>query len=125
MHTHFNAYIIGEDFGRLMGTDVEAQRRASALFLLKLKEKRHLTQAAIDDVVEGSHLLFSQTAQRIRAGINEELAQKGVEMDVTPVFENLVDPFNGLETQYLQEKYFIEKFGLIVSNLVDIIISSW
>ena len=108
-----------------MGTDVEAQRRASALFLLKLKEKRHLTQAAIDDVVEGSRLLFSQTAQRIRAGINEELAQKGVEMDVTPVFENLVDPFNGLETQYLQEKYFIEKFGLIVSNLVDIIISSW
>ena len=85
-----------------------------------LKKKRHLTQAAIDDVVEGSRLLFSQTAQRIRAGINEELAQNGVEIDVNPVFENLVAPFSNLETQYLQEKYFTEELGLIVSISIGI-----
>lgn len=109
-------FTAGEDFQRLMGTDVESQRRSSALFLLKLKEKRRLTQTAIDDVVEGARLLFSQTAQRIRAGINEELAKNAVEIDISSIFTNLVDPFHGLETQFLQEKYFTERFGVIVSK---------
>ena len=65
-----------------------------------------LTQTAIDDVVEGARLLFSQTTQRIRAGINEELAKYAVEISI---FTNLVDPFNGLETQFLQ-KYFVDMF---------------
>lgn len=89
---------------------MESQRRSSALFLLKLKEKRRLTQTAIDDVVEGARLLFSQTAQRIRARINEELAKNAVEIDISSIFTNLIDPFHGLETQFLQEKYFTEKF---------------
>ena len=107
----------GKDFERLMGTDVETQKRSSALFLLKLKETRHLTQVAINDIVEGARQIFHQTASRIHAGINEKLAAEGVATDVTTVFTNLVDPFSGLETQYLQEKYFVEELSLIVSIL--------
>ena len=52
----------GKDFERLIGTDIESQRTSSALFLLKLKEKRHLTQVAIDDIVKGArHILASRT----------------------------------------------------------------
>ena len=58
--------------------------------------------------------LFSQTAQHIHAGINEEFAKNAVEIDISSIFTNLVDPFNGLETQL--QKYFMDKFGLIVSK---------
>ena len=109
--------MVGPDYERLIGTDIETQRRSSALFLLKLKESRRLTQVANDDVVEGSQLLFTQTTNRLYAGVKEKLAQDGLEVeDLDTVFRSLVDPFNGLETQYKQEHYYVEHLGLIVSS---------
>ena len=45
------------------GHDSEWQKRASALFLLKLKEGRRLSQVAVDDVAE-CRTLFQQTIEK-------------------------------------------------------------
>ena len=102
----------------MTGADQEELRRSSALFLLKMKEQRKTSQVAIDDIVEGSRSLFCQTLTRLRAGVNAQLAEVGVDPDsvgLEKIFKNIVDPFNGLETCYLQEKYFRESLYLIVS----------
>lgn len=94
-------------------------RRSSALFLLKLKEQRHLSQVAIDEVVEGSRSLFCGVRDRIQAGVMAKLAESGINLDsingLDDVFTEVTDPFDGIETCYRQEKYYREDLGLIVS----------
>ena len=103
-------------YERLTGIDVETQRRSSALFLLKLKEKRRLTQTTIDDIVESSRVLFAQSIEHIQSGLEQKLAEEGVEVQgLETVFKSMIDPFDGLTTRYQQERYFVEKLGLIVS----------
>lgn len=103
-----------------MGTDVQARRRSSALFLLKLKEHRRITQTAIDDIVEGSQSLFQQTVQTIEAGVRACLANNGIDpgdiKGLNATFQGLIDPFQGLESRYNQEKYYKENLGLVVST---------
>ena len=100
--------------------DAEWQQRASALFLLKLKEGRRLSQVALDDVVAECRTLFQQTIERVKTRVTDKLTADGHDdIDIEgleTVFEEVVDPFAGLDTLYKQEKYFREKLGLIVSN---------
>ena len=107
------------DIQYLVGSDLDQLRRSSALFLLKLKEKRYISQAAIDDIVEGSRNLVSQTIQYIRAGVEDKLAQAGLDptsiSGLDGVFSNDADPFEHLATCFLQEKYYHEELGLVVS----------
>ena len=48
-----------------------------------------------------------------------KLAEAGIEPEaitgLDDVFDNVSDPFMGLETSHFQEKYYREKLGLIVS----------
>jgi hypothetical protein len=109
------------DVGYLLGSDAEEVQRSSALFILKLKEKFHVSQVAIDAVVEGSRMLFAQVLQRVKAGVRAKLAQVGLDAEtigLEDVYKNIVDPFDGINTCHLQEKYFREKLDLIVSNYV-------
>ena len=98
------------DFRCLIGTDVEHIRRSSALFLLKLKEKRRITQVAIDDIVEGCQGLFSQTLDRVQASVKAKLAELGIDLSqmngFDDAFQHVIDPFEGIETCHLQERYF-------------------
>ena len=99
-----------------MGTDTEAIRRQSALFILKMKEKRFLTQAAIDDMIDESTAIFDRTISMIKAGVREKMASSGVDVEIDDVYENLACPFDGLKTKYYQEKYFKEFMNLIVCH---------
>lgn len=72
--------VTSADLQRLMGTDIETQRRSSALFLMKLKEHRRLSQVAVDDV-DGCRMIFRQTTDRLQAGIREKLAAIGIDSD--------------------------------------------
>ena len=106
------------DLEYLLG-DSDKQQRASALFLLKLKEQRRVSQVTIDDIVSGFEGLLQQTVSRAKAGVRSKLAEQGVDpLDITDlddVFEEISHPFNGLETAYKQEKYFKDSLGLVVS----------
>lgn len=107
------------DIQRLMGTDVDKIRRQSALFLLQMKEKRFVSQAAIDDMIENTSSIFTSVLETVQAGVREQLSITGIDptdVDLDVVFNNLTDPFNGLESKYLQDKYYKECLGLIVSS---------
>lgn len=109
------------DIQYLIGADVEKLRQSSALFLLKLKEHHRISQVALDFVVEGSRSLLSQTLNRVREAVKAKLAEAGIDLDSVSgfedTFEDVIDPFDSINTCYLQEKYFREKFGLIVSSI--------
>ena len=81
------------DIQYLTGADVEA---ISALFLIKLKEKRRTSQVCIDDIVEGSRGLFRLTVDRVGAGIKSHLAESGVDPEsiagLDGVIHDIVDP---------------------------------
>ena len=103
----------------LIGSDVEEVRRSSALFLLKLKEQRRISQVAVDDIVNGCKSLFCHTIVRVKAGVRAKLAESGVDPStidgLDSAFEDVSNPFEGLKTSYLQEKYFRDTLGLVVS----------
>lgn len=103
----------------MLGRDTISRRRASALFLLKLKEHRRITQAAVDDVVEGCQNLIQQTIVTLHSGIRSCLAKEGIDPDsvrgLKDTFLNYSDPFSELESKYKQEKYYKNYLGLVVS----------
>ena len=53
----------------LLGSDKVAQQWSSALFLIKLKEFRRLSQVAIDDIIQEWNGLFSHTLQHLHAEV--------------------------------------------------------
>lgn len=97
-----------------MGTDIEAIRQQSALFILKMKEKRFLTQAAIDDMIDETTAIFDRMISMLKAGMREKMASSGVDIEIDSIYENLACPFDGLKTKHFQEKYFKEFLNLIV-----------
>ena len=103
----------------LLGADKTTQQRSAGLFILKLKECRRLSQVTIDDIVREWNGLFSHTAHQLSARVRERLASSGVDEEkiegLQEVFQDIPSPFEGLETRHLQEKYFRESLGLVVS----------
>ena len=58
---------------------------------------------------------------RLKAGVCANLASNGINPNdvngLDDIFSEIVQPFQGLETGFKQEKYFIENLGLLVSAL--------
>lgn len=114
---------LGHDVDKLLSRDANEQKKKSCLFLLQLKEERLLTQAAINDVVVGCREVFEHKVGRLKAGVSQTLAHFGVDpCDVDGlenVFDEATDPFAGLQTAYLQDKFISEELGSIVSWIID------
>ena len=114
----FNTDVDQDDMEYLLDNS-EKQRRTSALFLIKLKEQRRVSQVAVDDVVSGFEGLLQLTVSRAKAGIRAKLAQQGIDPTsvhgLDDIFKEILNPFDGLETGHKQEKYFKECLGLVVS----------
>ena len=99
-----------------MGYDEELQKRSAALLLLKLKERRRVSQVAIDNVIEHTKAQFDRTVSIVLAEIRSHLAERGVDPSEL-VLSKLNHPFSELDTKHKQDKYFRDKLGLIVSYL--------
>ena len=101
----------------LQEDDVQQQKR-SALFLLKLKEVKGLSQSAVNVVVSGCQELFQHSVGRIQAGVGERLSMQGIDSseipDLDDFFSAVVDPFSGLHTTYLQDKFYRDHLNSIV-----------
>lgn len=63
VHNYHNEFFRA-DLDLLLGIDKDIQQRSSALFLLKLKAHRSISQVAIDDIVEDWDGLFSHSVSR-------------------------------------------------------------
>ena len=103
-----------------LGTDSVHPQLEAAKFLLKLKEVRHVSERTIGDVITGCKFLLGDSLSVVKASVKDSLQQAGIDMasvdGLESIFANAPNPFSGLETSYLREKYFKDQFGLLVSS---------
>jgi len=111
--------------------------RSAALFILKAKEDRMLTQSALNGIIQdvtGNNInmmlkkmllknslyigFMQQQNEKILTNIKKIMSQ--TEEDFCPKLNQYIDavsesrPFDRLETEHLQKKYFKENFQLLV-----------
>ena len=95
------------------------QLKISSKFLIKLKDSRGISQAAINDVVEGVQTIFSHTVQQLKASVEEKLGFSGINAGevegLQELFTEFKDPFDGIQTPYLQQKFIATNFDYVVS----------
>lgn len=117
---------VGFDVDTLLHRDGYKQKKKTSLFLLQLKEEQMLSQVALNDVVKGCQEVFRCTVSRLKSGINQTFAQNGIDPtyidEVDSVFDEVRDPFAGLETSYLQEKFIEQELGCVVSWQILLIV---
>ena len=98
-------------------------QRTAALFLLILKEKHRLTQSAVDFAVGSVKQMMTLAYEGSKQSVKEALQSSQDTSDISHAADldscfqlAFVDPFSGLETEYLQTKYYRDNFNLVVSN---------
>ena len=93
--------------------------KISSKFLIKLKDSRGISQATINDVVEGVQTIFSHTVLQLKAGVKEKLRFGGVNVGevegLQELFSDFRNLFDGIQTPYLQQKFIATNFDYVVS----------
>ena len=92
----------------------ECARLAAGRFLLTLKERYKLSQAAVDFCVGSVKQMIGFTCQDLKLSMQEALEQS----NCSELLENLGDNINlfeELETECQQTNFYKEYFGLVVS----------
>ena len=110
--------MIEADLSRLLQVDSQQTKHESALFIMRLREVNRLSQSSINDVISGCRTLFNHTLTRLHAGIRQQLAETGNDVDITSIFDEIEDPFTGLDTAFLQDKYIDKEFNVLVSTVL-------
>ena len=102
--------------------DTAPSQRNAAMFLMGLKEKYMITQVALQGVIEGVTNLVQSHLDTLHSQVQQQLLQSGVSQatidGIQPLFSDCgtyAHPFQGLETQYQQLKFYRQHFNLIVS----------
>ena len=105
---------------QLLQIDLEEQQKKGALYLLNLKEIRHLSQTAVDHVVKKTQDVFVHTIGHIKAGVHDCLSTHNIFSSDLPdldlFFSSVEDPFHGLNSTYLQENFYRNHLGCMVST---------
>ena len=110
--------------GHLPGTEDESMdessetgslQTAAARFLLALKEQHRLTQVSINFLVEQVKLIVAGVVADVEEAVKSKLASEGVTTIIHGCFRD-VNPFETLETEYKQSKFYKEHFNLVVSD---------
>lgn len=91
---------------------------AAARFLLALKEQHRLTQVSINFLVDQVKMIVAGVIADVENAIKFKLASEGVitTIDIVQGCFTNVNPFEGLETEYKQSKFYKEHFNLVVSD---------
>ena len=92
----------------------ECARLAAGRFLLTLKERYKLSQAAVDFCVGSVKQMIGFTCQDLKLSMQEALEQS----NCSELLENLgdnINPFEKLETEHQQTSFYKEHLGLVVS----------
>lgn len=94
-----------------------------ALFILKAKEERRITQRAIDGLICDISILFEEELSKIKTDIISCVQENCGTDDTVSKIDNIIahatiSPFHGLDSAYLQRLYFLDHFHLLVSIAV-------
>ena len=97
----------------------QERRHSAAMFLLNLKEGHQVSQVAVKDVIAGCRLLFGEMMNDFSTNILDILRNNGVIVDTMPGLTMMLgttpDPFVGIDTDYLYEKFCRDHLGYLVS----------
>ena len=100
------------------------RKKAVALWILKLKEGRKLTQTVTNEILGDVTELCRDMMSRLKSDLYQILARHsaGIEIPELPELEELfqdsspyLNPFSMLESQYYQMQYYIDFLGFVVS----------
>lgn len=105
--------------------DPSELKKAAATWILKVKEGHKLPQSTINsvfnDFIEFNCLLL----QDLHSVVIQKNRSAGLDPDTVSGLSEVFDsnslygkPFQGLETQYLQQKYLRENFSMVVSRIL-------
>ena len=106
-------------------TEVAAERPKSynkALFLLKLKEERRLSQVAVNGLISDISILLEEEILSLKCDVIQCMQWEHASTElITKVKSHFSEklaapPFEGLQTAYLQKRYFTDNFNLVVST---------
>lgn len=101
---------------------LEDMTRFIALFILKTKEENQLSQQVLNSIMDNTESLVEQSLEAYKNEIVSCLATNGIDiLNIDGLNEVLEGPSlfsrakTPLATEYLQVKYFVEKFNFVVS----------
>ena len=101
--------------------DGSPMKRSVALFLMKTKNECRLTQSAMNDITHATGELCQVVVRRMKRSMTE-MVEEDSHMDhdnkralLDKVNDIEINLFQGLNSEHLQEKYYREKFGYMVS----------
>ena len=102
----------------LLGTDEAFQREQAAEFLLKLREVCNVSNRAVVVIMDAFRNLLASSVATITSSIEESLANSGIDIstDLQEIMNHSPNPFDGLETIYLQDAFFKKNFPVPVST---------
>lgn len=95
-------------------------KRSAALFLMKAKNEGRLTQSALRDVTNGTSSLCQQVIERVKRKMSHIIdgdweIQPEKKREICAHIDSIeMGLFEGLESEYLQEKYYKDKLGYMV-----------
>lgn len=103
-----------------LNMDENRVSRSAALFLLSMKEKHRLTQTCIDYAVSQVHQMVEFIVEDLQSSVENAIEQQLADYDVdvpnvSRCFSD-INPFEGLETEHKQIKFWKKNFRLIVSR---------
>ena len=104
---------------QITDTDSVEQKKKSALFILNLKDVCGLSESVIDKVIKETERVFGHTVGRLQAGVKECISKNSIDpsdvLNLDQVFDKVEHPFHGLQSNFLQEKFYQQQFDCIVS----------
>ena len=104
----------------------------AAQFILKTRDGRRLTQTATNGILQDTRIILERTVDMLQEKVMQKL--KAVNTissedvsEIQSVFTSpsVRNPFDGLESLYLQEKFFQENFNYVVSTRSIERLSAW
>jgi len=116
---HVDAAAVGENLTTTTQDDNRPVLYNKAMFILKLKEERRLTQVAIDGLIDDVASLLEEETLTLIKDINHCI-QGNVPEHVSNAINAILScrmvksPFEGLQSAYLQKQYFINNLHLVV-----------
>ena len=106
---------------------VKELTRFLALFILKTKETNNLSQQAVNAITSNTAELVEFSLNTLKSDILQCLHENGISVNTINGLENVLERKSAfclanerLSTEYLQMKYFAEKFNFIVSIMMII-----
>ena len=100
------------------------EKGSSALFLMKAATVCKLSKSALDQLIGDFSLFLNEKVQSLEKEVRVALRGRGLELDadLASVFQSpsMTAPFQGLHTEFLRKKFYVDSMGLLVSNAMCI-----